>query len=96
MSSVGAPALAALVEQRDDLALEQVEQRVRLDLVALGEVVDVSADEIAQPFSPSKHSSHQPSRIEQFSPPLSAAFMPLVPQASWGRRGVFSHTSQPW
>ena len=25
-----------------------------------------------------------------------AAFMPLVPQASSGRRGVFIHTSQPW
>ena len=22
--------------------------------------------------------------------------MPLVPHASSGRRGVFSHTSQPW
>ena len=51
---------------------------------------------MAQPFVPSNHSSHQPSRIEQLSAPLSAAFMPLVPHASWGRRGVFSHTSQPW
>ena len=30
------------------------------------------------------------------APPLSAAFMPLVPHASSGRRGVFSQTSQPW
>jgi hypothetical protein len=51
---------------------------------------------MAQPLVPSKASSHQPSRIEQLSPPLSAAFMPLVPQASSGRRGLFSHTSQPW
>ena len=51
---------------------------------------------MAQPFSPSNISSHQPSRIEQFSDPLMAAFMPLVPQASSGRRGVFIHTSQPW
>ena len=28
-------------------------------------------------------------------PPFSTAFIPLVPQASWGRRGVFSHTSLP-
>ena len=27
--------------------------------------------------------------------PLTAAFMPLVPEASSGRRGLFSHTSQP-
>ena len=32
----------------------------------------------------------------QFSTPLSAAFIPLVPHASSGRRGLFSHTSQPW
>ena len=25
-----------------------------------------------------------------------AAFMPLVPEASIGRRGVLSHTSTPW
>ena len=34
-------------------------------------------------------------RIEQLSTPLRAAFMPLVPHASIGRRGVFNHTSQP-
>ena len=55
-----------------------------------------SAELIAQPFSPSKHSSHQPSRMLQLRAPLSAAFMPLVPHASSGRRGLFSHTSQPW
>ena len=55
-----------------------------------------SADEIAHPFSPSNSSSHQPSRIEQLRAPFSAAFSPLVPHASCGRRGVFSHTSQPW
>ena len=51
---------------------------------------------MAQPFVPSKHSSHQPSRMLQFSAPLRAAFIPLVPQASSGRRGVFSQTSHPW
>lgn len=54
-----------------------------------------SADGISQPFSPSYHSSHQPSRMDRFSPPLSALFMPEVPQASSGRSGLFSHTSQP-
>ena len=34
--------------------------------------------------------------MERFSPPLAAAFMPLVPEASIGRSGVFSQTSTPW
>jgi hypothetical protein len=41
-----------------------------------------SADGMAQPLLPSYHSSHQPSRIERFRPPFSAAFMPEVPHAS--------------
>ena len=53
------------------------------------------ADGIAQPFSPSYHSSHHPSRIDRFSPPFSALFIPEVPQASNGRSGLFSQTSQP-
>ena len=55
-----------------------------------------SADGIAQPFSPSNHSSHQPSRTDRLRPPFSADFMPEVPHASSGRSGLFSHTSQPW
>ena len=51
---------------------------------------------MSKPFVPSVISSHQPSRIEQLSTPFSAAFIPLVPHASIGRRGVFNHTSQPW
>ena len=54
-----------------------------------------SADEIAQPTSPSNISSHHPSSTEQLSDPFSAAFMPLVPHASISRRGVLSHTSAP-
>jgi hypothetical protein len=50
---------------------------------------------MAQPFSPSYISSHQPSRIDRLSPPFSADFMPLVPHASSGRSGLFSQTSQP-
>jgi hypothetical protein len=30
-----------------------------------------------------------------FRTALAAAFMPLVPEASLGRRGVFNHTSTP-
>ena len=38
-------------------------------------------------------SSHQPSGTLMFSTALAAAFIPLVPEASLGRSGVFSHTS---
>jgi hypothetical protein len=54
-----------------------------------------SAVGMAQPFCPSNHSSHQPSRMERFSPPLSADFIPEVPHASSGRSGLFSQTSHP-
>ena len=50
---------------------------------------------MVQPLRPSAISSHQPSLIEQLMPPLRAAFSPDVPDASWGRIGVLSHTSQP-
>jgi cyclohexanone monooxygenase len=36
------------------------------------------------------------SRTDRFRPPLSATFMPDVPQASSGRSGLFSQTSAPW
>ena len=32
---------------------------------------------------------------ERFKPPLRTTFWPLVPEASRGRRGLFSHTSTP-
>ena len=54
-----------------------------------------SAVGIAHPLRPSYSSSHQPSRIDRLSPPLSADFIPDVPHASSGRSGLFSHTSQP-
>ena len=50
---------------------------------------------MANPFSPSYPSTHHPSRMLRFSPPLTATFMPLVPLASSGRRGLFNHTSTP-
>ena len=89
------PPGATVVEQRDDLALEQLEQAVGLHLVAVIDVGDALGEELAQPLLPSNISSHQPSRMEQLRAPLRAAFSPLVPLASIGRRGVFSHTSLP-
>jgi Phosphofructokinase len=51
---------------------------------------------IAQPVTPSTWpSSHHPSRILKLGTPLRAAFMPLVPEASKGRWGVFNHRSAP-
>src|SRR5664280_2088272 len=40
-------------------------------------------------------SSHQPSRMLRFRPPLGRPFMPLAPLASWGRSGVLSQRSEP-
>ena len=54
-----------------------------------------SAEGMAQPLSSSWNSAHQPSRIDRLRAPLSAAFMPEVPHASRGRRGLFSQMSQP-
>ena len=60
-----------------------------------GSMVGSSAEGIAQPLWPSYSSSHQPSRIDRLRQPLRAAFMPLVPQASYGRSGLLSQTSDP-
>ena len=56
----------------------------------------VSRPPMAQPLSPVQPSSHQPSSTEQLTTPFMAAFMPLVPDASSGRRGLLSQTSTPW
>ena len=50
---------------------------------------------MTKPASSWGASSHQPSRTERFRAPFIAAFMPDVPDASRGRSGVLSHTSQP-
>ena len=51
---------------------------------------------MAQPVTPSRHPSiHQPSGTLNDGTPLRAAFMPLVPEASWGRLGVLSQMSTP-
>jgi hypothetical protein len=50
---------------------------------------------MAQPFSPLKPSSHQPSRMLTDGIPLIAAFIPDVPEASIGRRGLLSQMSTP-
>src|SRR5512145_857617 len=57
---------------------------------------EVSVSLISQPVTPSMHPSiHQPSSTERLGTPFRAAFMPLVPEASSGRNGVLSHTSEP-
>jgi hypothetical protein len=44
-----------------------------------------------QPVAPSMWtSSHQPFRVLKLGTPLYADFMPKVPEASRGRRGVFN------
>jgi len=56
---------------------------------------EARATPIAQPPVASPASSNHPSRMLRFSTPLMPAFIPLVPQASSPRRGVFNHTSTP-
>ena len=88
----------ALEEERNDLALEQVVEQLGLDARRRSPSVYSSPRPIAHPTSLpwSRHASaHQPSSTLTFSAPLAAAFMPLVPLASSGRRGVLSHTSTP-
>ena len=51
---------------------------------------------ITQPLAPLNPSAHQPSPMLRCGTPLMPAFMPLVPLASSGLRGVLSQTSQPW
>jgi hypothetical protein len=46
--------------------------------------------------APQAARARQPSSSERFSPPFTSTFMPLVPLASQGRRGVFTQTSTPW
>src|SRR4029078_4496647 len=41
-------------------------------------------------------SAHQPSSSDRLIPPLTSTFIPLVPLASHGRRGVLIQTSTPW
>ena len=61
-----------------------------------GQPVDPAGWTRCQPFTPCSHpSGHQPSRTLKFRQPFMAAFIPDVPDASIGRRGVLSHTSQP-
>ena len=51
---------------------------------------------MAQPVIPSTCPSiHHPSNMLRLGTPLSAAFIPLVPDASRGRSGVFSQTFTP-
>jgi len=47
------------------------------------------------PTSGEYASAHQPSNSERLMPPLTSTFMPLVPLASQGRRGVLIQTSNP-
>ena len=51
---------------------------------------------ICQPLLALYPSAHQPSPMLRWRTPFMPAFMPLVPLASSGLRGVFSQTSHPW
>ena len=66
------------------------------NLVELMKAEHLIGTSIDHPVTPARCPSiHQPSRMLRLGTPLRAAFMPLVPDASWGFCGVFSHTSTP-
>ena len=88
----------ALEEERHDLALEEIVEQLGLDAVALGVGVllaapDGPADLVAVVVPTPRPTSRR--ARSALSAPLAAAFIPLVPLASSGRRGVFSQTSTP-
>ena len=81
---------ARLLPRAVDTAHPRRRRRPRRPVVA-----PATPPSITQPFAPLKPSAHQPSPMLRCGTPLIAAFMPLVPLASSGLRGVFSHTSHP-
>ena len=95
-SAIGMPVDVAVVEQRRHGA-SRAGRRARRPRGRRGGPgrSTPSAVGIAQPLCPSYISSHQPSSTDRLRQPLRAAFMPDVPQASSGRSGLLSQTSQP-
>ena len=89
------PSFVAIVERRDDLLLERRVQRLGVGGVLRPRSAYSAAGSMSQPFSPVKPSAHQPSPMLRCGTPLADAFMPLVPLASSGLRGLFIQTSHP-
>jgi len=91
----------AVVERRNDLVLQSVVQGLGVARVLRLEVLIVLPVPMHQPIGAKvgsasfQTSSHQPSNVLRFKAPLTPAFMPPMPHASSGRRGVFSHRSTP-
>ena len=83
----------APVEQRHDHFFELVIQRSGFGAVIFRQIFFLADGPAGGPST--QPSIHQPSRILKLGTPFSAAFMPLVPEASKGRCGVFSHRSTP-
>jgi|SRR5208283_473024 len=77
------------------LSFEQVVERVGFDRVPSGIVGMLPAAPQRQPTSGVYAYAHQPSNPERLMPPFTSTFMPLVPLASQGRRGVLIQTSTP-
>ena len=92
----GKPVASRVVVERDDLVDQRLDQRrvvavvldrrdgMRLALAdgeAVGAIVRLGPPAVED---------------REVEAPLSRAFSPEVPLASWGRRGLFSQTSTPW
>src|SRR6185503_3232581 len=85
-----------MVKKRYDSRFQRPVKRFGIDRInLLNRRIDRSITN-RKPVCSVVSSSHQPSRIEKFKPPLIATFSPLVPEASCGRRGTFNQTSTDW
>ena len=89
------PAGITFIKPWQDLLLQDLIQAEGVALVLNFRIRAVGVSPMAKPLLPFQASAHQPSSVDQLRAPLSAAFWPLVPEASCGRLGVFSQTSTP-
>ena len=88
------PVRVAFIEGGRDLLLKQAVESAGVASVLRPRIMaDVARER--PPVRTVVASAHQPSSTLRFRPPLITAFIPLVPLASSGGRGRFSHTSQP-
>jgi len=85
-------ACVARIEFRDNLVFEQVIHCLGLSFIPFRlRIFPPVAQRPARCAGDT--SAHQPSNSERFRPPFASTFIPLVPQASRGRRGVLSQKS---
>jgi hypothetical protein len=94
--ALGVPPGRTIVIERCHLVFDDIVQGLAFHRILVVVVLVLLAVSDAPARSGLYPSHHQPSMMLTLSTPLRAAFIPEVPQASMGRRGVLSQTSAPW